>query len=234
MNVNEEIEQYIFTIQRMQNSINELEGGAFIDNHKKILFLSLLDTLAKGTYGNSINKNGNKFKVFVEKFCNWEHANRVSLQQLFLLLTAKYSTEEGEEFKNLLAFVKANLSKYPTSSPVPFSFDPTLEEIKAICPTIEGNSKNFTHVSLLWKLRNSLAHESRGKDAQSLFNDLPYPHYVMYRQPDSTKTWIISYPIEFFNNLVNNAIKNVKTHCLEKNINPYDNYDFDFLWGSNS
>ncbi|MFF2794093.1 hypothetical protein [Lysinibacillus xylanilyticus] len=69
MNFNGEIEQYIYYIQRMQNSINELEGGAFIDNHKKILFLSLLETLAKGTYGNSITGNGNKFKTFVEEFC---------------------------------------------------------------------------------------------------------------------------------------------------------------------
>ncbi|AVK82469.1 hypothetical protein C3943_02355 [Lysinibacillus sp. B2A1] len=230
MSFEDEIEQYIYNIQRMQKSINELNGGDFLDNHKKILFLSLLETLAKGALGDSIKGNGNKFRFFVEEFCNWEDAKRVSLQQLYLFLKEKYTTEEKIKFKKQLAFVKSNLLKYPSSTPVQFCFDPKLEEIKSICPSIAGKLNNFTHVSLLWKLRNSLAHEFRGKDTPSLFNDLPYPHYEMYRLPDLTKTWIISYPIMFFNYLVNNAIENVKTYCQKENINPYNNYDFGFLW----
>lgn len=236
MSTTEDIKRYISNIKRMQNSINELVGKTFLENHKKVLFLNLLDTLARGVYGargvegETKKLNGDKFTSFITEFCNWEDANRVSVQQLDLYLTQKYSTDS--KFDAISNYVKKKLKEYPSSSPVAFKYDLTLEEISSFSSPLNNEKlKQFTHANLLWKLRNGLSHEFRGKDAPSMFNDLTHPHYVMYWLPDfKTKTWIISYPLPFFNYLVDNAIENIESYFLKSDINPFNNYDFGFLW----
>lgn len=151
-------------------------------------------------------------------------------------------TEEGK-FSRLKDFAKTELYQYPHGQPVPFSYDPTYKELKKLMPkgetTIMGvELKSLNHVSLLWKLRNSLVHEARPKGGGKLFDDVQ-PHYVHYSTGGidnegnlivTKETWEMYHPVGFFNKMIDIALKNVRT-CLEVNsINPYDNYDFDPLW----
>jgi hypothetical protein len=228
----EHIDKYINNILEKKKSINRLKGDRNIDSYKSILYFSLLESMAKAVYGKKFKYNGVRFKNFVKDFCEWEQAERVSLQQLDLLIDEDYST--NSTFQNVADYVKENLSNYSSYKPhhlgVPFSLDPTLEEIKIHWPKSEKHKvlNSYTHVSLLWKQRNNLSHENRSKSIPSLNQE--YPHYSRVLLPGSEKMWISSYPINFFNTLVNNAIKNIRNYCIEKDINPFDNHDLSFLW----
>lgn len=85
----------------------------------------------------------------------------------------------------------------------------------------------------MWKYRNSLVHEARSIGSTELFDHTDYPHYVhftMLEKDGEWEVWKISYPVKFFNNLVVRALENVREHCMEKEFDPRQNYDFGELW----
>ena len=100
--------------------------------------------------------------------------------------------------------------------------------------TINGvDIYSITHVNLLWKYRNSLVHEARSIGSIEAFDFVEYPHYVhftMLEKDRDWEVWIISYPIQFFNNLVETALVNVRERLIETEQDPRGNYDFDQLW----
>jgi hypothetical protein len=221
----------------IQDSIIQLQGEKFLNNHKKTLLFSLLDTMSKGVYGNRYHRNHKRFENFIKEFCVWEDGNRVSLQQLSLLLER---TEE-QDYLPIKYYVNEKLSKFPLSKPVSFNYDPTIEELKVM---LEGEEEiknvkieKLTHVGLLWLFRNSLVHEARGIGANELFDEVE-PHYILYKESERNsegitiikKYWQKLYPLQFFIDLVNQAISNIEPYLIQNEINPYNNYNFDPLW----
>ncbi|RZT23128.1 hypothetical protein [Fictibacillus sp. BK138] len=238
MEINQRIENYIGVMRDIRNSINELQGDRFLSNHKKTLLFSLLETMSKGVYGDTRN-NYTRFEKFINEFCEWEDGKRISVQQLNLLLE---KTEE-QDYETLKYYVRDKLSRYPISSPVPFKYDPTLEEIKPFLS--EDNNKIndvrvdfLSHMGLLWKFRNTLVHEARGIGAQDLFDEVVVPHYIHYTQLDrdsdgkviKKRYWQKLYPLQFFNYLVDKAISNIEPYLIQNEINPFEKYSFDPLW----
>ncbi|MCK6256826.1 hypothetical protein LCY76_09490 [Fictibacillus sp. KIGAM418] len=236
MTINVQVQNYIFVMRNLQDSINQLQGEQYLENHKKTLLFSLLETLSKGVFGTE--RNFVKFERLIREFCVWEDGKRVSLQQLSLLL--ERTEERG--FETLKSYVEANLSRYPMSRPVPFTHDPYIEEIREYMP--EGIQKingvkleQLTHVSLLWKYRNGLVHEARGLGANELFDEVE-PHYIFYRaigydtegEIAYKKYWQKLYPLHFLNDLINQVITNIEPYLIQNGIDPYDNYNFEPLW----
>lgn len=233
MSIREDIDSYIRAMEEIQVSINQLQGERYLKNHQKTLLFSLLETISNGVFGNGL-RNVDRFKKFILEFCEWEDANRVSLQQLALLLE---NTHE-REYQRLKDHVSKGIQDYPPASPAPFSCDSTVEEIKALMPRgetiINGvDIYNLTHVNLLWKYRNSLVHEARSIGSTELFDHTDYPHYVhftMLEKDGEWEVWKISYPIKFFNNLVERSLVNVRTAFIQSEQDPRSNYDFGELW----
>ncbi|MDZ5712794.1 hypothetical protein [Jeotgalibacillus haloalkalitolerans] len=234
MNLIEDIDSYINAMREIQDSINQLQGERLLKNHQKTLLFSLLETISNGVYGDRY-RNADRFKKFILEFCEWEEAERVSLQQLFLVFK---EGKPSQEFRDLKIHVLNGLQDYPPASPVPFSCDSTLEEIKALMPnnetTINGvDIHNLTHVNLLWKYRNALVHEARSKGAMELFDGTDYPHYVHFTKMGKNgewEVWKISYPIKFFNSLIDKALVNVRETFIDMEHDPRSNYDFGELW----
>ncbi|WP_202081591.1 hypothetical protein [Caldalkalibacillus salinus] len=234
MKLLEDIDSYIQAMKEIQDSINQLQGEKFLKNHQKTLLFSLLETISNGVYGDKY-RNTDRFKKFILEFCEWEDAERVSLQQLFLVFK---EGQPSQEFRNLKIHVLNGIQEYPPASPAPFSCDSTVEEIKALMPkgvtTINGvDIHNLTHVNLLWKYRNSLVHEARSIGSQELFDHTDYPHYVhftMLEKDGQWEVWKISYPVQFFNNLIEKALVNVREKLIEIEHDPRSNYDFGELW----
>lgn len=233
MSLIEDIDSYIGAMKEIQDSINQLNGKRFLKNHQKTLLFSLLETISNGVFGNRY-RNADRFNNFIMEFCEWEDAKRVSLQQLALVLE---KTKENE-FQSLKEHVSKGIDQYPSASAVPFSFDSTLEQIKELMPnnktTIMGvDINNLTHVKLLWKYRNSLVHEARSIGSMELFDHDDFPHYVhftMLEKDGEWEVWKISYPINFFNNLIERAMVNVREKLIEIEHDPRSNYDFGELW----
>jgi flavodoxin len=112
----ENIETYLYAVNEIRNSITVIQGERYIENHKKTLLFSVIDLLAKGVYGNKFgNKRTDMFEKFILEFCEWENAEKISLQQLVHLLD---KTEE-DTFSRLKDFAKTELHKYPDCKPVP-------------------------------------------------------------------------------------------------------------------
>lgn len=62
---------------------------------------------------------------------------------------------------------------------------------------------------------------------------MDYPHYVHFtilEKEGEWEVWKISYPIKFFNHLVEKAMKNVREHMVGIEKDPRENYDFGELW----
>ncbi|MEW5567685.1 hypothetical protein [Rossellomorea marisflavi] len=234
MKLQENIDSYIEVMKEIQSSINDLQGEKFLVNHKKTLLLSLVETISKGTYGDIHRNNFDRFQNFIMEFCEWKEANKVSLQQLALLL----DNTQDHEYQRLKKHVSMKIQKYPIASAVPFKYDSTLEEIKAVMPkgitAINGVDINsFTHVNLLWKYRNSLVHEARSLGGTELFDHVDFPHYTHYtmlERDGKWEVWKITYPIQFFNDLIEKALVNVREKLVEIKRNPRSNYDFGELW----
>jgi len=237
----ENIEEYMYAVHEIRNSINVIQGEKYIENHKKTLLFSVIDLLAKGVYGNRFgNKRTDMFEKFILEFCEWEYAERISLQQLVHLLD---KTDEGT-FSRLKEFAKTQLHTYPDCQPVPFSYDPTYKQLKELMPKgftniLRVELKSLNHVSLLWKLRNSLVHEARAKGATQLFEYEVEPHYIHYSVLGTdgesgltviTERWEMYHPVGFLNKMIDNALYNVKNYLEAHEINPRDNHDFDPLW----
>jgi hypothetical protein len=233
MGLQEGIDSYIQAMKDIQKSINQLQGERFLKNHQKTLLFSLLETISNGVYGDRY-RNTDRFKRFIMEFCEWEDAEKVSLQQLALLLE---NTQE-HEFQKLKKHVSKGIERYPPASATPFCCDYSLKEIKDLMPkgitSIMGvDIHTLTHVNLLWKYRNSLVHEARSIDSQELFDEVDYPHYVhftMLEKDGQWEVWKISYPIQFFNNLIEKALVSLREKLIEMEHDPRSNYDFGELW----
>jgi len=232
---------YIKAVIEIKDSIEDIQGERFITNHKRTLLFSVIDLLARGVYGEKfIRDRTTMFKKFIMNFCQWEYGERVSIQQLSHLL----SKTNEKDYNILKDFVEAELNKFPSSEPVPLSYDTTYQELKKLMPKgqtailgVELTSLN--HISLLWELRNSLVHEARSKGALQLFDFVLEPHYVHYSTIglDNSKKviiereeWRIYHPVEFFHKLIEVSIPNVRHYLIHHSIDPYENHNFDPLW----
>ncbi|MYL30728.1 hypothetical protein GLW03_12920 [Halobacillus halophilus] len=231
-----EIHTYIEAMQERQHSINQLEGDRFLESHKKTLLFSLIETMGKGVYGNKFPSKATTFEKFILSFCEWEHAERVSIQQLALLL----ELDESSKFNYMRDKVFKELRELSESSPLPFSHDYTIEQVKSLMP--KGEPKiagvdfyTLKHVHLLWKNRNTLVHEGRTKDMARRSDLEEYPHYLHFTRWTKNleveyEVLKICYPVNFFNSLVDTALVNIRQYLIEKEINPRGNYDFGELW----
>lgn len=226
-------------MKSVHKSIIEINWPSFIVNHKKTLLFSLIETLSKTVYPGEGNKN--KFIKFISDFCLWEDYNRVSIQQLKYYID-KIDSLNITLYSNLIAYINKTLSQFPKSTPIPFSIDPTIETINSYIPSSQGNINGkklnlFTHGELIWRYRNALVHEARGLGTNEMF-EYNQPHYVTFSYIDffdgktsvSDKYFVICYPLDFLNILIDTGIDNLEKHLISHNINPYDTYSLENLW----
>ncbi|CAN7458787.1 hypothetical protein [Paenibacillus sp. LjRoot56] len=229
------IDDYICKVKEIKASIMNISGDQYLNNHKRTLLFNLLDMLSKCIYPLE-RKNGFRFVQFIIEYCEWEDAQRISLQQLILLLT----NNSEERYAYLKEYAIDEIRRFPSSTPVPFSYDPTINQIEKYFAKGERNIEgmpveNLRHVNLLWKLRNSLTHEMRSIGATPLF-DKAIPHYIQYQTMSrneetgeisiNNKVWEICYPVEFYNQMIDKAIENVRNYLENNNLNPFDSYSF--------
>lgn len=226
-------------MKSVHKSIIEINGTSFIVNHKKTLLFSLIETLSKTVYPGESNKN--KFINFISDFCMWEEYDRVSIQQLKYYMD-KIDSLNITLYSNLITYINETLSEFPKSTPVPFSIDPTVETINSFIPSSQGNINGkkinlFTHGELIWRYRNALVHEARSLGTTEMFK-YEQPHYVPFTYIDSLddkisvsdKYFVICYPLNFLNTLIDVGIDNLEKHLILHNINPYDTYSLENLW----
>ena len=146
---------------------------------------------------------------------------------------------------NLKIMRKKKLREWPLSQPILFKTDPKLSEIMELWPIgINVNQRitpeHLQHVSLMWRLRNNLTHEMRNKSLSiSLFTE-ERPHYVPFGRivrnletgniELNNDAWLIYYPPQFLNNLINTAKIRTRAYFEYNKKNPIENFNFDPSW----
>lgn len=237
-----DIFKFIQVVDEMYKNIDTMRSDNFEGNYKKIITFSLIDMMSKAVYGDSIKGHKNKFIEFISEFSNWEHADRISTQQL-LYVVRKDTSECLNELRELC---EDKLTNWPTDQPVTLDHDLKYEALNTLWPEdykLGGKIQlvHLKHVNLLYSLRNSLVHESRPLGYSfDLFDDMSVPYYSsrgVIKKDESGEliqlpheSFELTHPIHFFYSLVESSIPKVKDHLMENRVNPYSNFRFSSEW----
>ena len=206
---------------------NELEKAKLLESplFTKIILFSILDSLSlpicpKGS--------GNKTRLTkcIGKFCDWEDSKRVSLIQLYRKILKYPELRTNPLCQNIISRLdKLNKNLKNRFSICIDIMDPYIDELIEFVNN--GTEKKLidssTHIELLYFYRNVLVHEYRimgyGFETNS-----STPYY------SPIKTYELVYPREFMINMVQKSILNSSFYLLDKEINPYEHYNFGSLW----
>jgi hypothetical protein len=234
-----EVNRFINAISLQRDAIASLKSSLFTENHQQTLFICLLDTMAKSVYANKNNQL--RFKDFVKNFCEWPDCMRVSLPHLIELL----KRVPQNELCDLRSYADEQYNKWQIGKATTLEADPMLEEVEELWPNSyialnKIKAELLTHVNLLWRLRNSLVHESRPLGRGIDFFTLEEPYYVgridwgedKYSEVNYVTGYVreLYYPTTFFIRLINNGLHKLKDYCADKEIDPLAPFRFDSLW----
>ncbi|WP_079529950.1 hypothetical protein [Halobacillus hunanensis] len=101
---------------------------------RRLYFLVCLKQWQKAFLEKCILPKPQRFEIFILRFCEWNHAERVSLQQLALLL----EMDESKIMVRLREEVFKELDALSVSSPLPFSHDYKIEQVRALMPKVQA------------------------------------------------------------------------------------------------
>lgn len=220
MNTKEEIDRYCSYFTEKLREISVIDNILF----KKILFVTMLDTLARGAFP-IITSNRKRFVEFIDKFADWQDKDRISLPQLSFLL-------ESETCSLLRKEVLERLETWKQGREIRLSDDAECDELLSFASNDEVDSvKKARHSALLYIYRNRLVHEFRkpGYGIEHEGDEWPYYHSLTDSKTNS-ETWELVYPSQFFVHIIESSLGNLTNYLLKGGINPYDSYDFSSIW----
>lgn len=231
------IHRFIDHFKEQRRAIAALPQQPYVRQFQKSLYVSVLDSLARCVHPRWGNRD--RFTRFVARFGAWPHHERVSLPHLAGLL----ARVPDPEFSELRAFVRNELKAWFPGSIILIGRDPELSHVLKLWPSagehkrpLESvSAESLQHFHLLYTYRNSLLHEFRQPSNSYELGDNPDPHYMNQlpdpeAHPAKASVWVLYYPLQFFEALVDSALSNLHTYLLEHAINPYDSYVFGDYW----
>jgi len=231
-----DIERYLghFEKEFSQAQSLQVKDGYHAGIYKKMIYVGIVDALSKCIYPRRGNRE--RFVNFLNEFSGWEHAHRISLPHIFQLL------EKNPEpsFSNLRAYVLSELKKWGSGEIVHLERDPELAEIRKLWPKEKEHQKPLNglsvealqHCNLFYSYRNSLIHEFRepGRGIESQRDAAPYYITFSYLEDPEEETWELTYPVLFFEKLLESCITEMKSYLLKNEINPYNSYLLGSYW----
>ena len=208
--------------------------------YRKLLYVSVLDTLAGSVFPK--RKNRDRFTAFVERFCEWPDGARVSLPHLMQLL----KRNPDPVFQKLREWTIARYKALPAHDGgiPPISHDPLFEEVKRAWPAsadhrmpLEGiDLSSLTHYQLLYVYRNMLVHEfrspGRGIEFRGEDNE-PFYHGMTSTNDAGAvigRTVELVYPELFLHRLCEAGLKNVKEYFISNELSPLESFVFGTYW----
>ncbi|MBK8574206.1 MAG: hypothetical protein IPN90_00485 [Elusimicrobia bacterium] len=201
--------------------------------HKKILFVSLLDTLSRVVFPRAGGRE--RFVAFISEFSLWATKCKVSLPHLSQLLTSA----PEPEFENLRMHVQRLYQQWGKGEIIHLDRDSDYEEIVRFWPGGKSGGKRVAgvgldalqHIHLLYTYRNSLVHEFRAPGYGVEFPNDNEPFYMNTKLvPDETETWELSYPESFLKLLVETCVSHLKLYLDKNMIDPYTSFTFGSYW----
>ncbi len=92
----------------------------------------------------------------------------------------------------------------------------------------EASISEYQHITLLYRYRNRLVHESREPGyAMEAFGDHPAPYYHGYL---GKSDWHLGYPLAMFEQLVRRGLAGFRCYLEANDIDPYEALDNAQRW----
>lgn len=191
--------------------------------HRKILYCSALDPLARAAQGKT---GGHRSRVMhlVLNHTAWGEADRVSLFQLSCSLR-----EKGRTSFPLYSEVKRRLNQSPPRRRMPLAGSPLPSELLPFATVDEVKTIGYhTYASLFYTYRNNLIHEYRepgyGTDWTGS-QDVPF-----YTNLSSFGKRELVFPEAFVRKLFEQALVDVEAYLLKHKINPHSRFEYGSQW----
>ena len=204
---------------------SEVESVASVVSpfHRKILYATLLDPLARAAYGSGGNKD--RVTRLVRDLSGWKDSERVSLPQLQLKLRAT-----GLHRRRLYRHVSSSLRSWGESERVGLSHSPNVSDIASLANAAEMRLiEGARYSELFYTYRNNLVHEFRepgyGWDVSGTGKQ---PFYMAYL--GSGGKWELTFPVLFFGDLVAGVLEGLNAQLLAAKIDPYKQFNFGSMW----
>ena len=236
MAISDQIEKFCSHFERQVDSIGHLTVASFAGDlttsvwsdlrYKKVLYVTTIDTLAgfrfhKSAYPHLFRQNRERFTRFVKEYGSWTEGDFVSLPFL------KDQLGELKLLNRPLAqHINKKLAPFSTQSPcfadggVLVSAMDELASDLLVHATTEKEEEainDYQHLSLLYRYRNSLVHESRTPGGAAEF-DVTNPYYHGYI---GSPTWHLAYPIGLFEGLLKRSLARFRAYLVDNSIDPY-------------
>lgn len=238
--ISQRINDFISSFEKHINNIENISIEHNTRRYRKILFVSVIEGLAKARYPRKSSPR-ERFVKFVRQFGNWEFCDNISLPHLVSAL----ERTAAKQFVPLRDYVFIELSKWGTVGPVYLDKDPNISDIQSRWPKVNGSLmdipclkikiQQLQHAELLYKYRNYLVHESRqptmGFDSERDSN----PFYESWDNYDTTvgkqvAKFKLVYPSGFLCELSKNCLSNLKKYLITNSRDPFDSFSFgDYL-----
>ena len=234
--INRAIDDFVSSFDRHIKTIENITVERNTKRYRKILFVSVIEGLAKCRYPTARPRK--RFIKFVRKYGDWEFSDNISLPHL----TAALERTAAKQFDSLQKYAFEELSKWGTVGPIYINNDPKKSHIQSQWPKINGalleipclkkKIDQFCHVELLYEYRNYLVHESRqptmGFDSERDYK----PFYESEGSYECSKGKKVSkfklvYPSGFLSRLAKTCLRNLNNkYLLKENRNPFDSFKF--------
>ena len=207
----------------------ELKKIGSIDNvlYKKLLLVTLLDSIARSKYPKGGNKE--RFVNFVFDCGEWENSQRVSIFQLYYYL----EKQQSSSYNDLKDSITKRTESFETGRIYNLDVDPLYEDLIRLNTSQDEKEliSNFRHSILLYKYRNCLVHEFREPGyGMEFINDRTTPYYHGMSSLENIDTWELVYPIGFFVDLAQKSLRNLAIFFEKNDLDPFVNYEFGTLW----
>ena len=226
MRYQDEISTYCGHFTEQLNLIGSLGSHLY----RKILLVSILDTLSRARHPNLVTSNHDRFVDFIQSSTGWEDCERVSAP----LLLARLEKDPALQDIKLARDLRKWIGQWREGSMPRAADDPRVTELTPSGVLSQNGvplERHYTHVELFYAYRNVLVHEFRepGVDFGILGDRSPY--YIRVDDLDSAEQrWHLVYPADFFQTVGERALENVKQYLVANQLNPYTFYDFDPNW----
>ena len=212
-----------------QNNINEIEK---LNNplYKKILIVTLLDTLSRVWTEGKEHRNKLRFITFFRECIKWEHADRISIPMIVYRIREEIFKGNDQLNKKFVGLFNG----FRDGRILRIDIDPFFNEIEHLVESAKEKKilENSRHVELLYTYRNNLIHEFRiPGHGMEFSNDNETPYYHGMENLDTKmETLELVYPTKIFMNIAYNALTATKAFLILNNFDPFSFYKFGSPW----
>jgi len=212
---------------------------------KKILYVSMVDTLSKAAYPQLGSRNNReRFVTFIKNFVNWKYSEKISLPHLTVIL--ENTSDPG--FSQLRQLANYQFNRWVQGEIIGLDKDPDYSDVNDLWPRdkngkpkpIKVHGKQIridllTHGSMFYSYRNTLIHEMRKPGYGVDWEKKVEPYYVSMDHLDDMgrmkgTSWELVYPINFLALLCENALEQLEKFYRKNQIDPYSLFTYGTYW----